>query len=114
MREIRFKAILKGNKTFTAPFDWYDIKYMPEVDVIVQSTGLKDRNGVEIFEGDIVESENLYRSKVVYEDGAFIFKSLEKEIGVQRWVISHFEVEIISNIWENPELVHNPTQSLPA
>jgi uncharacterized phage protein (TIGR01671 family) len=107
MREIRFKAILKGNTTFTAPFDWYDIKYMPEVDVIVQSTGLKDRKGVEIFEGDIVKDCDT--SDLVFEvkwNDRYCGYPMPEEFN-PKYVFSIDSVilEVLGNVYENPELL---------
>lgn len=74
---------------------------------IMQSTGLKDKNGKEIFEGDILTSQN-YPVKGVVE--------FRTDLGL--WVhylkgYNYFEYlgnvagskEIIGNIYENPELL---------
>ena len=75
--------------------------------VIMQTTGLFDRNGKEIFEGDVLTSQN-YPVKGVVE--------FRTDLGL--WVhylkgYSYFEYlgnvagskEIIGNIYENPELL---------
>lgn len=76
---------------------------------LMQSTGLKDKNGKEIFEGDILTSQN-YPVKGVVE--------FRTDLGL--WVhylkeYSYFEYlgnvagskEIIGNIYENPELLED-------
>lgn len=75
--------------------------------VIMQSTGLKDKNGKEIFEGDILTSQNYPVKGVVefrtdlgswvhYLKGYNYFEYLGNVAGSK---------EIIGNIYENPELL---------
>ena len=75
--------------------------------VLMQSTGLKDKNGKEIFEGDILKS-NKYITSVFYEDGAYCVKFRRTtNTTVTMNVISFIEkykTKVIGNIYENPEL----------
>lgn len=75
------------------------------LDNIMQSTGLKDKNGFEIFEGDIV---NHYWSNEVGE--SFCHKTVIKnpfdyKVNEAMYLIYADELEILGNIWENPELL---------
>lgn len=76
---------------------------------LIQSTGLKDKNGVEIFEGDIVKTlgadleETL--STIKFAEGAFCVdhKNLGTEFEFLYFVDS--PLEVVGNIYENPELL---------
>ena len=83
------------------------ISVYPDEIVLMQSTGLKDKNGKEIFEGDILKS-NKYITSVFYERGAYCVKfSRTPNTTVTTNVISFIEkykTKILGNIYENPEL----------
>nr|DAX61769.1 MAG TPA: YopX protein [Caudoviricetes sp.] len=84
------------------------ITVSPDEIELMQSTGLKDKNGKEIFEGDILKS-NKYITSVFYERGAYCVKfSRTPNTTVTMNVISFIEkykTKIIGNIYENPELL---------
>lgn len=73
--------------------------------ILMQSTGLKDKNGQEIFEGDIVsidtdEFDSLF---VKYETG--IYWLMDNEECVEHLSDYYKYVSIIGNIYENPDLL---------
>lgn len=78
---------------------------------IMQSTGLKDKNGVEIFEGDIVLFTIEDGFDYVYGKPGRINLSLQWGAGVRASSRGNYslrecrEVKIIGNIYENPELL---------
>lgn len=92
------------------------ITFMRTVDEIelMQSTGLKDKNGVEIFEGDVVqfedcytESDFLYINKGIIEWSQGSFTVTNRDSAEMEDLLDGeiLDVTIIGNIHENPELV---------
>lgn len=77
-----------------------------ELDNIMQYTGLKDKNGKEIYDGDILEYETGYRDSVNYEDGCFISLGNESHNYLYRSV-NIYNAIVVGNIYENPELLEN-------
>ena len=77
---------------------------------LMQSTGLFDRNGKEIFDGDIVKmSKDVYSEPTYYEvvrhyGGAYRLES--KQHGCELW-LRHTDCEVVGNIYENPELLED-------
>jgi uncharacterized phage protein (TIGR01671 family) len=79
------------------------IKFFVDPDTVGQFTGLKDKNGVKIFEGDIV-SNSLGIGIVVYDNDSFVIcwmgsKRTESVFYNSEWI------EVIGNIHDNPELL---------
>lgn len=88
--------------------------------IIMQSTGLKDKNGVEIFEGDVIGSQNKDRSnwyvshhKIVWHDTGFVGKQIcsRSFIGLEHWTRGENGYVVIGNIYENPELLDQSNES---
>lgn len=85
-----------------------------------QFTGLKDENGKEIYEGDVIDfSYDMFvwnfdtfiaKGVVVFDEGAFYVELLENERNTKDeayllYSINIDTIEVIGNIYENPELV---------
>ncbi|MFG5565107.1 YopX family protein [Enterococcus faecalis] len=93
----------------TESFGWIELK--PEH--LMQSIGLKDKNGVEIFEGDIVQyrdGEYSYLGIVKRDFYQFFIDGIEPDdnydfIDVSNTFDGTSSLEIIGNIHENPELL---------
>ncbi len=109
MREIKFRAWNKKLGKWTNDFSWLD-EHNPPIGTLspygddvelMQFAGLKDKNGKEIYEGDIVQQYGRYgkRYKVYWRQeraGWYPFVHDRKDSKVY---------EIIGNIYENPEFI---------
>ncbi|MEE3747183.1 YopX family protein [Streptococcus suis] len=71
--------------------------------VLMQSTGVFDKNGKEIFEGDVVNIFGEKLSKIYYSDGAFCVDILIGGTPLHAFLSE--QLEIIGNIHRNPELM---------
>ena len=143
MREILFRGKRVDNGEWTEGYlfkQWNrtfllwgvtgDIPNMTEVisETAGQFTGLTDKNGNKIFEGDICKvtyldrrcnsngkhylAENEMIEKVVFKNGAFCFKVIIEDIAMYRPIgFDIYEkqkikyVEVSGNIYDNPELL---------
>lgn len=74
--------------------------------VLMQSTGLADKNGKEIFEGDILDSEDGFLAGIVElrQDLGMFVSTLIKYNNFERLCSIANSREIIGNIHTNPEL----------
>jgi len=119
MRELRFRAWHKKRKKmyyfpleglweggFYLGIDEEDRDapgfYVNGEDIeIMQYTGLKDKNGKEIYEGDICIQQS---GSLPLKKGKITINPTQGVL-VDNWPIWILNVEIISNIYENPELL---------
>ena len=72
---------------------------------LMQSTGLKDKNGKEIFEGDVVKCNGLLGT--IKSLKAMWICSFVKYNNYQKVGFFAQEIEVVGNIYENPELLED-------
>jgi uncharacterized phage protein (TIGR01671 family) len=141
-REIKFRAWLKDEKQMVPVVDinlsdeiifYFDVSHCkdgaesfdfvrdnhPNAESIfehcelMQYTGLKDKNGKEIYEGDVLDKEGYWSFYIGFKDACFVMipcNSVQRanwtwhpagQNMIEGW-------EVIGNIYENPELLEEP------
>lgn len=119
MREIKFRAWKISQKSMFYPkgeggfiIDLPQIMLDKEDDILMQYTGLKDKNGKEIFEGDIMdfscisEKDEPTKGEVKFENGHFYLTNIREIFSncLIHWQSEEWnKYKIIGNIYENPE-----------
>lgn len=127
---LRFRAWLKKKQEMDNEIDhisWLEdelycigdgITYMVSAEdlVLMQSTGLKDKNGKEIFEGDVLEIEDegevLGNAKLTWdnEQAVFMIEAVSvDDIAPFHEILSDesYSYRVVGNVYENPELLEN-------
>lgn len=101
-----------GNKKGTLKdvhyiIDENDINYAINPDTLCQCTGLKDKKGKLIYEGDIVKDGNNFILEVTYrqDKGAFYLENDRIAGAISELKYSTNTMEIIGNIYETPKLL---------
>lgn len=129
MREIKFrgKSLANGEWIFGSLYNdggedyilpnlpasatVYEL-YQVDLNTIGQYTGLKDINGKEIYEGDVVRSSFGNMHYVVYDNTHACFSAVRIKDGtksmcsISEYWILHFNKNIVGNIYDNKELLN--------
>ena len=128
-RQIKFRGqnikgewhygLLSHNKDVDSDYEWFisnkagkPFAFGAIEKSIGQFTGLYDKNGKEIFEGDVLEAgmELAMIFEVYWKDGGFRYKNTDESVDISfsghnhlHSILSRFHV--IGNVFENPDLV---------
>ena len=122
MKSIKFRAWLKDEKKmidvkaidFDEDGDVCSVNY-PEGKsycgydrnniVLMQYTGMKDKNNMKIFDGDIVKLDETEICFIEWDEYYCVYKVKDKESDDFLTDFEPNDLEVIGNIWEHPELL---------
>jgi len=106
MREIKFRAWDIQVRCMYYDLFLYDMIDDPINYHVMQFTGIKDKNGKEIYEGDIITYMYSYSEFEIVDCESPEQKIINTifDISMFQGCESHFDIEVIGNIYENPEL----------
>lgn len=86
--------------------------YEVDRDTVCQCTGLKDKNGKLIWENDIIRDKNGNFYKAFWQNNCYQLSCVKSDIFLigAKWDLlcfKDFEIEVIGNIFDNPELLES-------
>lgn len=105
-----------GKEKYYIVPDYASDLYAMEIDqnTICQCTGLKDKNGKMIWENDIVKDKHGNFYKAFWQNNYYQFSLSCVKTNVfptdakwNLWSFKSFEIEVIGNIFDNPELLES-------
>ena len=113
-REIKFRAWNKELPQMVSDLSLHGLEFYGDSlndalrqTTVMQFTGLKDRKGIEIYEGDILSGHEDGIGKVVWSEDSYVYEFLDGNIIPLAEATTWFGniVEVIGNIYKNPEVL---------
>ena len=132
MREIKFRAWDKNNNemvevvsidygAYKTKIEYLTVKYKNNETLteyadnfeLIQYTGLKDKNGKEIYAGDICKAVTKNNNSVIgvveYRSGYYVIDGKDEYAVLREWLENFIYIEKLGNKYENPELLEADT-----
>lgn len=102
MKTIKFRAYHLDDGMVYFDFDSFIKDYHDQYGNIMQFTGLQDKNGINIYEGDIVEYNKIMYNNSIRKSGVIVFEEgcfrLKKSTSLYIICGNDFKAEVIGNI----------------
>ena len=122
MTTLKFRAWDEDSQKMNGNVEIYinkdktiEVRSKDDKTIVMQSTGLKDKNDKEIYEGDVVKfpefNGDIYITPVVWDKSCACFGlSFSGKYPISFDYLEEFytelkDIEVIGNIYENPELL---------
>ena len=100
-----YGGVFQGNGDFSIIYTYKPIdKFVVYSDTVGQYTGFDDKNGKKIFQGDIVRYPNGY-GYIAWAETHGAFMCVEENGEYWEWFDNMYDIEVIGNIHDNPELL---------
>lgn len=119
MRELKFRAWYEKSKSMYTPAcirngkstDLNYDDYSENDDPVMQYTGIKDMNGVEVFQGDILNLYNVFKTPmrmgvVKFDIGRSQNVIYYKDSNCSFDINAFEHIEVVGNIFENPDMMN--------
>ena len=106
------RTLHTGTVYFIASFETPEIENAVEESTVGQFTGLKDKNNVEIYEGDILDIGNDYKVYVNWDllNARFsLYQHTGHKSNVTLDMTTSITYEVVGNIYDNLEVINNDT-----